>query len=226
MELLELLRNNINENERIIGRQRYFNSSVLVALCRVDGILHFIFQKRAPHIRQGGEISFPGGGYEDKDGSFLETAVRETVEELGIGREKIEVLGKVGTMIIPTGVLVEAYMGHLHISDISDFNINRDEVERLIFIPVDFFRTTEPRVEKIGVTSHPTYIEDGIEKTFPAKEMNLPPSYHKPWTSKPRSLNFFFYEGEVIWGITADIIIEVVGLIEKYENKKTLGEVS
>lgn len=219
MPLLELLKNSIDDKDRIIGRERYFNSSVLVALCNLKGIPHFIFQKRSPHIRQGGEISFPGGGYEEKDKTFLETALRETVEEIGVARERIEVIGKVGTMIIPTGVLVEAYLGHIHIDNMDDFNINRDEVEKLIFIPVDFFRTTKPRVEKIGITSHPRYIEDGIEKLFPARELNLPDMYHKPWTSKPRSVNFFFYEGETIWGITADIIIEVVKLIDEYENK-------
>ncbi len=219
MPLLELLRNNVNNKDRIIGRDRYFNSSVLVALCTLEGIPHFIFQKRSPHIRQGGEISFPGGGYEERDKTFLETALRETVEEIGIAREKIEVIGKVGTMIIPTGVLVEAYLGHIHIENRDEFKINRDEVEKLLFIPVDFFRTTKPRVEKIGITSHPKYMEDGIEKLFPARELNLPDMYHKPWTSKPRSVNFFFYEGETIWGITADIIIEVVKIIDEYENK-------
>jgi len=224
MKLLELLRNNVNENDRIIGRKKYFNSSVLVALCSIDGILHFILQKRSPHIRQGSEISFPGGGYEEKDGNFLETAVRETNEELGIARHKIEVLGKVGTMIIPTGVLVEAYMGYIHIDSTDEFCINTDEVEKLIFVPVDFFRTTEPRIEKIGLTAHPTYTEEGIIKNFPAKELNLPEIYHKPWSGKPRKVHFFFYEGEVIWGITADVIIDVIDLIDEYENKLMSGD--
>jgi len=219
MPLLELLKNSVDNKDRIIGREKYFNSSVLVALCTLKGMTHFIFQKRSPHIRQGGEISFPGGGYEEKDKTFLETAIRETIEEIGIAREKIEIIGKVGTMIIPTGILVEAYLGHIHIDDIDDFNINKDEVEELLFIPVDFFRTTKPRIEKIGITSHPKYIEDGIEKFFPARELNLPDMYHKPWTSRPRSVNFFFYEGETIWGITADIIIEIVKLLDEYENK-------
>ena len=217
MELLELLRNNVDDRDNIIGRDKYFNSSVLVALCTLNGIPNFILQKRSPHIRQGGEISFPGGGYEEKDGTFLETAIRETIEEMGISRNKIEILGKVGTMIIPTGILVEAYLGHLHIDTIEEFRINKDEVEKLLFIPVDFFKITEPRVEKIGITSHPTYLEKGVKKTFPAKELNLPDIYHKPWTSKPRNVSFFFYEGEVIWGITADIIIEVINFINKID---------
>lgn len=216
MELLELLRDMGNKNN-VIGRDKYFNSSVLVALCSIKGIPNFIFQKRSPNIRQGGEICFPGGAYEDGDQTFLETAIRETVEEIGIDRKNIEILGKIGTLIIPTGVLVEAYLGHIHIEHTDDFNINKDEVEKLIFIPVDFFRITKPRIEKIGVTSHPNYIEEGVLKTFPAKELNLPNMYHKPWTNKPRSVNFFFYGGEVIWGLTADIIIEVVKLLDSID---------
>ena len=219
MNLLELLKNT-EYIDNIIGREKYFNSSVLVSLCTIKGIPNFILQKRSPHIRQGGEISFPGGAYEESDKTFLETAIRETIEEIGITRNKIEILGKIGTLIIPTGVLVEAYLGHLHIDDMDDFNINKDEVEKLLFIPVDFFRTTKPRIEKIGVTSHPNYIEEGQIKTFPAKELKLPDMYHKPWTSKPRSVNFFFYGGETIWGLTADIIIEVVKFIDSIELKE------
>lgn len=221
MPLLDLLRQNINDSQRIIGRKKYFNSSVLVCLYEIEGILNFVFQKRSPHIRQGGEISFPGGAFEeDKDRTFLDTAIRETIEEIGIKEDNIEILGKVGTMIIPTGILVEAYMGILHVRSLDDFNINKEEVERLIFIPVDFFRNTEPRVEKIGLTAHPTYLEDGVTKVFPAKELNLPATYHKPWTGRPRSVNFFFYEDETIWGITADIIMEVMDLIGELENIK------
>ncbi len=219
MGLLELLRN-IDNREGVIGREKYFNSSVLVSLCYIDGIAHFILQKRSANIRQGGEISFPGGAYEESDENFLETAIRETIEETGVRRDRIEPLGKVGTLIIPTGVLVEAYLGYIHIDSTDDFTINTQEVEKLLFIPVDFFRTTKPRIEKIGVTSHPNYIEEGIEKVFPAKELNLPDVYHKPWTSKPRSVNFFFYQGEIIWGITADIIIEVIKLMNELEDKQ------
>lgn len=217
MNTLDLLKKNIDFNETIIGREKYFNSAVLVSLIEIDGILNFVFQKRSSHIRQGGEISFPGGGYEKDDINFLDTALRETEEEIGIHRNNIEVLGKIGTHIVPNGVIVEAYLGIININSLDDFKIN-EEVEKLIYIPVEYFINTSPRIEKVGVTSHPNYIEDGIEKFFPAEELNLPKKYRKSWSGKPREVSLFFYEGEIIWGITANIIIEVTKHI------KNLGE--
>ncbi len=208
---LEKLKNKFNDTSKIIGREKYFNSAVLVCLCEIDGSLNFLFQKRAKDIRQGGEICFPGGGFDkDLDNNLLETAIRETIEEIGISRDNIEVLGEVGTLIIPTGVIVNSYLAYIKFDDLSEFNINADEVDRLLFVPIDFFLENKPQIEKIGLTSTLEYIEDGVLKTFPAKELNLPEMYQKPWSGRPRKVYFYFYEDEVIWGITADIIKEVI----------------
>lgn len=222
MDTLKRLKDTFDLEETVIGRSRYFNSAVLALLCCIDKKLHLVFQKRSLSIRQGGEISFPGGGHEDSDATFLDTALRETEEEIGIPKERIDVIGKIGTLIVPTGVIVEAYMGYVEIDGIHDFHPNRDEVEELIFIPLDFFTNTPPQIEKVGIKSTPNYIEDGIEKLFPAKELGLPEVYQKPWGIKSREVYFYFYKGETIWGITADIIREMVEKVK--EHKNILGE--
>jgi 8-oxo-dGTP pyrophosphatase MutT (NUDIX family) len=48
-----------------------------------------------------GQISFPGGKYEDSDGDLITTALREAEEETGIETEKIEVLGQLSPVYIP-----------------------------------------------------------------------------------------------------------------------------
>jgi 8-oxo-dGTP pyrophosphatase MutT (NUDIX family) len=53
-----------------------------------------IFTRRTEDLsRHAGEISFPGGLQHEGDASLAETALRETEEELGIGRDEVEVLG-------------------------------------------------------------------------------------------------------------------------------------
>jgi 8-oxo-dGTP pyrophosphatase MutT (NUDIX family) len=207
----------------IIARDKYFNSAVMVVICEIDGEECFVLQKRAQNIRQGGEISFPGGQHEEGDMSFLETATRETEEELGISREKLKILGKIGTLIIPSGVIVESYVGMIKVESPNDFKINKDEVERLLFVPVKFFMETEPRTEKITIKFHPYYQENGVVKEFPAKELGLPERYFKPWEGKPRQVYFYNYDGEAIWGMTADIILEFINIIKEIEVEKSLG---
>ena len=42
-----------------------------------------------------------------------ETAIRETVEELGIEKEKIDIIGKYGTLINASGMLLDVYVGYI-----------------------------------------------------------------------------------------------------------------
>ena len=65
----------------ILGKGDFLNSAVLIPLIKLKDEYHLLFEKRAAHIRQGGEICFPGGQLDkEKDKSIIETAVRETVE--------------------------------------------------------------------------------------------------------------------------------------------------
>ena len=109
----------------IIGKDNYLNSAVLIPIVIIDGKEFILFQKRSQTVRQPGEISFPGGHYDaTMDTDFLSTAVRETCEELGILEEQINVLGKLGTLVAPMGVIVEAYLGILNINSIDELEID------------------------------------------------------------------------------------------------------
>ena len=110
-------------NDGIIGREKFFNSAVLASIIKIEGEYNFVLEKRSKNISQGGEISFPGGGWEDTDKDFEETAIRETVEELGILSQNIEILGKLGTLINASGVLIEVYAGEI-LCPLEELNIN------------------------------------------------------------------------------------------------------
>lgn len=70
-------------------------SAVLVPVYRdEEGELRVVLVVRGAHGLHGGQLGFPGGKAEPGDGSLLETALRETEEEVGLARAEIEVLGE------------------------------------------------------------------------------------------------------------------------------------
>ena len=85
----------MNKN-RILLRDRYFESAIMICIANIDRKDCFILEKRAKNIRQAGEISFPGGKKDKKDKNFRETAIRETIEELQIKRNILTNIGKFG----------------------------------------------------------------------------------------------------------------------------------
>ena len=196
---------------RIIGKKRYINSAVLIGIINLEGKEHIVFEKRALKIRQGGEISFPGGKFEEKDGSSKETAIRETVEELGIEREKIDVIGKYGTLINASGMLLDVYVGYINIEKIEEFNFNKEEVEKLVVVPMEFFKYNKPKIEKIGV-------KNILE--FSPKDYNLPERYYGSWSGNSREVYFYNYQDETIWGMTAEIIFDFIEELYKMEVEK------
>ena len=111
---IERLSSVLPEVPGIQGRHRYFNSAVLVPFVRLQGEYHLLFQVRATNIRQGDEVCFPGGAFEEGvDDSYLETALRETEEELGLRKNQIEILGRLDTLVVPMGTALEPYVGVL-----------------------------------------------------------------------------------------------------------------
>jgi 8-oxo-dGTP pyrophosphatase MutT (NUDIX family) len=89
------------------------DAGVLVALYADGGRLHAVFTKRREDLRRHpGEISFPGGRYEDADADLLETALREAEEEIGLPADEVRVLGALQpTPTIATGYAVYPFVG-------------------------------------------------------------------------------------------------------------------
>jgi 8-oxo-dGTP pyrophosphatase MutT (NUDIX family) len=89
------------------------DAGVLVALYANGGRLHAVFTKRREDLRRHpGEISFPGGRYEDADADLLQTALREAEEEIGLPADEVRVLGALQpTPTIATGYAVYPFVG-------------------------------------------------------------------------------------------------------------------
>ena len=76
-------------------------SAVLVLLVQSCDECSVLFIKRSDNTGvHSGQIAFPGGKKEKSDRNFMETALRETQEELGI-RDGIEVIGELTPLYVP-----------------------------------------------------------------------------------------------------------------------------
>ena len=68
---------------------------MLVLLYCKEGQYYILFTKRTETVSvHKGEVSFPGGTYEKKDGTLLETALRECTEEIGLMPSDVKLLGE------------------------------------------------------------------------------------------------------------------------------------
>ena len=125
-----------------------------------------------PH---SGQVSLPGGAEEEGDASIVETALRETREELGI-LECIDVLGTITPLHIPvSNFLVVPVVGWL--SGRPAFRPDPAEVQYLIECPVralmDPVNTASETIFRHGMKIEAPYYRAGEEKIWGATAMML-----------------------------------------------------
>ena len=222
MNYRDKLENIVTKNCSIIGKDLYLNSAVLIPIIVLDNSEFVLFEKRSSTVRQPGEVSFPGGHFDSRyDKDFLSTAIRETSEELGIENTCIEIIGSIGTLVAPMGVIVETYLGILKINSLDELKIDHKEVERIFLIPLKYFINNKPEVYFTRLELHP-YItkEDGEkEELLPVKELGLPEKYSLPWTRGKHRVLVYKTSEEVIWGITAELIFELSKRVKEQIDK-------
>ncbi len=202
----------------ILGSRNYFRSAVLIPFVKRENEYHLLFEKRADSIRQGGEVSFPGGGFEpEKDRKCSDTAIRETCEELGLKPPDIKIYKQFDTVVVPHGNMIFTFLGEINVKAFESIMINPDEVEYFFTVPLAFFYQHEPAIYHTRSQMFPSKInEEGKEQiTFPAEKLGVPSKYAKPWGSKLHPVYIYNFKNEIIWGITAHIIYELMLILKK-----------
>jgi 8-oxo-dGTP pyrophosphatase MutT (NUDIX family) len=216
-EDLKKLVNNLPSSPGILRKDEFFNSAVIIPLIYLNDEYHFLFEKRAANIRQGGEICFPGGEYDPRlDKNFSDTAIRETIEELGIEMNKIKVLGVLDTLIGPMGVTVDSCIATLDIKNIAELEIDKTEVEKVFFIPVSYFQNNPPDEYNVQLMVHPHYTDEkgNTVHLLPSKELELPERYNQPWRAGKRKIFVYKLNEGVLWGLTAALVRETLNKLK------------
>ena len=116
---------------------RVTHAAVLVPLIpRGDDVTVLLTQRTAHLHDHPSQISFPGGRVEGSDESRVETALREAEEEIGLARERIEVVGNLPDYEIPSGFRISPVVGWIE----PPFELKLDpfEVTAAFEVPLSF----------------------------------------------------------------------------------------
>lgn len=132
-----------------------------------------------------GQIAFPGGKWELNDLNLGETALREAEEEIGVDRNKVELIGRLTDLYIPaSNFMVSPFIGFTH--EKPEFKPDPFEVEKIITCP--FSDLLDHKIRKIGSVK----FDSGIKLETP----------------------YFDIDQEMVWGATAMILGEFMHLWE------------
>jgi 8-oxo-dGTP pyrophosphatase MutT (NUDIX family) len=120
-------------------------AGVLVPLIPGDSQLRMLFTRRTESVLlHRGQISFPGGQKEPSDENLLETALRESYEEIGLPPSHVEVLGQLDDVFTAvSGYVITPFVGVIP-SDLSLLRPAPEEVAGLVL--ADLARLSDPAV--------------------------------------------------------------------------------
>src|ERR1700693_5137137 len=117
---------------------RVTHAAVLVPLIpRGDDVTVLLTQRTAHLYDHPSQISFPGGRVEGGDENRIETALREAEEEIGIARDRIEIVGMLPDYEIPSGFRISPVVGW--IEPPFELKIDPFEVTEAFEVPLSFF---------------------------------------------------------------------------------------
>lgn len=182
------------EGRRLAPTPYQRRAAVLIPFFERGGEPHVLFTERTQHLRRHkGEISFPGGKVDEGDPSLLEAALRETREEIGLVRERVELLGELDDITTVTDYVVTPFVGW--IPGTEELLLNPHEIARLHEVPLA--RLLDPAVYE-------------LKREF-------------EWRGRPYPVHFFHVDDATIWGATAKILSQLLEEIFGWDGKAAAG---
>jgi len=189
---------------KVLGHAETLKSAVVVPLIVEDDEIYVVFEKRAASLHwQPGEICFPGGRAEPGDKGLRASAIRETCEELGLTPADIEIIAPLDIMVHPASCIIVPFLAFL--KDRNKIQPNYQEVDRLLFVPLSYLLNAEPQVHNVKVRMF-------FEEDFPFDL--IPHGRNYPLRTGSYWQYFYFWDGEVIWGMTSKILKHFIDLLK------------
>ena len=174
----------LTEEEIMAKSPKY--AAVNILLYPKEGVWHFPLIRRTHNERDrhSGQISLPGGKKDDTDVNFLETALRETWEEIGVPVYAMKSLKELSPIYIPpSNFFVYAFLTFAEHTP--DFIFQEGEVQEILEVPVSLIK----------------------ELPNPPKTIELP-------KTNGHKVPFIDFEGHKIWGATSMILSELNYLLK------------
>lgn len=170
----------------------YLNNKIAASVLVPIGLRHetaqyeILLTKRSDKVEtHKSQISFPGGLFEVRDRDLLETALRETKEEVGIEKTHIEVLGALDPVQTLRDVMIYPWVAKVQFPE--TFVFNPVEVEKPVFLSLDRLLVEGLKPVQVSVD------EKGL--TFKVKSVGI-------------SL-----DNELIWGASAKILEQLLAML-------------
>lgn len=142
-----------------LARESLREAAVLIAVSRPGGdasLSKVVLTVRSENLKShAGQISLPGGSIEPDDADLAAAALREAEEEIGLPPKKVEVIGELGPMALPSGFLVTPVVGLIQ-PDLKFTPCSR-EVADIFETPLDLILNPEAYVRS-------TYLHAGVKR--------------------------------------------------------------
>jgi 8-oxo-dGTP pyrophosphatase MutT (NUDIX family) len=116
----------------------FHRAGVLVPLLpTLDGVSVLLTVRTGSVETHKGQISFPGGMMDKRDKDAIDTALRESAEEIGLKSEDVEVLGLLDDAVVPSRFIITPVVGHVHTKSLG--KPSEIEVAEVFEVPLAFF---------------------------------------------------------------------------------------
>ncbi|PKO18447.1 MAG: CoA pyrophosphatase [Chloroflexi bacterium HGW-Chloroflexi-10] len=166
--------------------QGFRRAAVLVAFVQDQNEWSLLYTRRSENLsNHRGQVSFPGGAMDPSDQTPMITALREAKEEIGINSNNIQILGSMSEFLTNSNYLVTPVVAIMDWP--SELQISYAEVSRVFTIPIEWLRKKKNWEEK---------------------------SYTQPGGMNGSVIFFQPYDGELLWGISARITVDLLNLLE------------
>ncbi len=192
------------ENRETGSMLPIINFSVLALLTQKEDSFYFVLNKRSAKISQPNDICF-SGGRQEKEETLLQTALRETEEEIGIYEKDLMILGETDYFYTPYGAKIQPFLAYTSYDAFKGAKLNQEEVSEIFLAPISNFQINKPKQYELSWQAEQS-------ETFPYHLIENKTEYH---FRKPKTTYLFYtYENRVIWGLTAHIIHNILEVLE------------
>ena len=165
-------------------------AAVLIPFLRPEGSgspWHVLLTRRTDLVaHHKSQVAFPGGRADPEDHNPTQTALREAHEEIGLQPDQVRILGSLEPLHTISNYRVVPVIGVIPWP--YPFRLESQEVSRIFSIPLTWL-------------ANPTHFEERVRQiTFPG-------------LTQPKEIKVIYYqayEDEVLWGVSAEIILRLI----------------